>query len=63
MHHSEQKCAHFCSEWCIVGQVHYGICEIGLLIDCGKIAMKSLIKDSYQEVYSQPFYLNMFDLL
>ena len=19
MHHSEQKCAHFCSEWCIVG--------------------------------------------
>ena len=22
IHHSEQKCAHFCSEWCIVG---YGI--------------------------------------
>ena len=20
MHHSEQKCAHFCSEWCIVGR-------------------------------------------
>ena len=19
MHHSEQKCTHFCSEWCIVG--------------------------------------------
>ena len=33
MHHSEQKCAHFCSEWCIVGygQVHYGICEVGLV--------------------------------
>ena len=33
MHHSEQKCAHFCSEWCIVG---YGTgalwyCKIGLI--------------------------------
>ena len=33
MHHSEQKCAHFCSEWCIMG---YGttvlrVCEICLL--------------------------------
>ena len=27
MHHSEQKCAHFCSEWCIVG------CGIGALWD------------------------------
>ena len=29
MHHSEQKCVHFCSEWCIVGygRVHCGICE------------------------------------
>ena len=32
IHHSEQKCAHFCSEWCIVG---YGIsalwvCEVRL---------------------------------
>ena len=31
MHHSEQKCAHFCSEWCIVGYgaAACGICEIG----------------------------------
>ena len=32
MLHSEQKCAHFCSEWSIVGygtyNVHSGICEI-----------------------------------
>ena len=33
VHHSEQKCAHFSSEWCIVDteQVHCGICEIFLL--------------------------------
>ena len=33
MHHSEQKCVHFYSEWCIAGyaHVHCGICEIGLL--------------------------------
>ena len=33
MHHSEQKGAHFCSEWGIVeyGKVHCGICEIGAL--------------------------------
>ena len=40
MLNSEQKCEHFCSEWCIVGygtdacwgmgQMHYGIYEIGL---------------------------------
>ena len=41
MHNSEQKCVHFCSEWCIVGygtdacwgmgQMHCGIYEIGLM--------------------------------
>ena len=25
IHHSEQICAHVCSEWCIVG---YGTCEL-----------------------------------
>ena len=33
MHHQEQKCAHICSEWCMVDmeQVHCGrICETGL---------------------------------
>ena len=30
-YHSEQKNAHLCSEWCIVGQVHCGIHGIGLL--------------------------------
>ena len=31
--HSEQKCAHLCSEWMIVGheQMHSDICKIGLL--------------------------------
>ena len=32
MQHSEQKCTHFCSEWCIVeygtGALHDGICEM-----------------------------------
>ena len=28
MHHSEQKCAHFCSEWCIVGY------ETGAIMGC-----------------------------
>ena len=31
MHHSEQKCAHFCSEWCIVG---YGAGASWGLWDC-----------------------------
>ena len=31
MHHSEQKCAHFCSEWCIVG---YGTGALWDLWDC-----------------------------
>ena len=32
MHHSEQKCAHLCSEWWIVGyEMHCGICETALL--------------------------------
>ena len=31
MHHSEQKCAHFCSEWCIVG---YGTSALWDLWDC-----------------------------
>ena len=35
MHHSEQKCAHFCYEWCIVGYETGALwdflnCEIGL---------------------------------
>ena len=36
MVHSEQKCAHFCSEWSIVGhgQVHSGIYELGQLSQC-----------------------------
>ena len=28
MYHSEQKCVHFCSEWCIVG---YGTCIVGFV--------------------------------
>ena len=31
VHHSEQKCAHFCSEWCIVG---YGTGALWDLWDC-----------------------------
>ena len=31
IHHSEQKCAHFCSEWCIVG---YGTGALWALCDC-----------------------------
>ena len=28
MHHSEQKCAHFCSEWCIVGYGTGALCDL-----------------------------------
>ena len=28
IHHSEQKCAHFCSERCIVWQMNCGICDM-----------------------------------
>ena len=29
IHHSEQKCAHFCSEWCIVGYGTGALWELG----------------------------------
>ena len=32
IHHSEQKCVHFCSEWQNVGKMHCGICKNGLLL-------------------------------
>ena len=28
MHHSEQKCSHFCSEWCIVGYGTYAFWDL-----------------------------------
>ena len=28
MHHLEQKCVHFCSEWCIVGYGRGAICDL-----------------------------------
>ena len=33
MHHSEQKCDHFCSEWCIMGY------EMGVLWELGIISI------------------------
>ena len=30
IYRSDQKCAHFCSDWCVVGKVHCGICELVL---------------------------------
>ena len=33
MHYSEQKCAHFCSEWHIVGYGTGAFCEFGLFHD------------------------------
>ena len=39
MFHSEQKCAHFCSEWCILG---YGTGALGLLYCPSEVEMSEL---------------------
>ena len=32
MHHSEQKCAHFCSEWCFVGYETCTLCDLWIVV-------------------------------
>ena len=44
MHHSEQKCAHFCSEWCIVGY------ETGALWDLWDWSIK-LCQETSKEIF------------
>ena len=47
MHHSEQKCAHFCSEWCIVG---YGT---GVLRDLCNRSIVMCVLDCRTNIQSQ----------
>ena len=56
MHHSEQKCAHFSSEWSILldsEQIHYEIREIGPLVQHGweHMGIFMLFVKCYQYIY------------
>ena len=51
MHHSEQKCAHFCSEWCIVG---YGTGALWDFWDWQKSFMSTLSSHAVTEICPAP---------
>ena len=49
MYHSEQKCAHFCSEWCIVGLVWDGALNMRLV--CWRFPFSNMkCKDNFVQL-------------
>ena len=48
MLHSEQKCAHFCSEWGIVGYGKGAFCKMGLLSIISLRVRSNLHRDTYR---------------